>query len=111
MSSKAQSKQFSIIEVSSLTQIQKKTLEHYCNNYLDHLEQLSEITSPAKINSFDIQLLLIAHQFSKQGLNRSQIRDIILQTQQKASNPQQSDLQSLDEDHKRKILENYVRAL
>ena len=55
MSSKAQSKQFSIIEVSSLTQIQKKTLEHYCNKYLDHLEPLSEITSSPKINSFDIQ--------------------------------------------------------
>ena len=91
--------------------IQKKTLENYCNNYLDHLEPLSDLSTSAKISSFDIQLLLIAHQVSKQGLNRSQVRDIILQTQQKSSNSIQTNLQSLDEDHKRKILENYVRAL
>ena len=72
---------------------------------------LNEVSSSPTMNSFDIQLLLIAHQVSKEGLNRSQIRDIILQTRQKALNPPQSDLRSLDEDHKRKIFETYVRAL
>ena len=98
MSNTAQCKQFSITEVSNLTRIQKKTLEHYCNNYLDHLAPLNEVSASTTMISFDIQLLLIVHQVSKEGLNRSQIRDIILETRQKALNPPQSDLRSLDED-------------
>ncbi len=111
MSNVAQSKQFSLLEVSNLTRIQKKSLEYYCNSFLDHLDQFNEVSSLTKISSFDIQLLLIAHEVSKKGMSRSQVRHIINQTQQKASNQLQSNFESLDEDQKRRTLENYVRAL
>ena len=111
MSNIAQSKQYSLLEVSNFTRIQKKSLEHYCNSFLDHLDPFNGVSSVTKISSFDIQLLLIAHEVSKRGLSRSQIRDIIYQTQQKASNQLQPNFESLDEDQKRKALENYVRAL
>tara|TARA_Y100000589_G_scaffold155102_1_gene147681 strand:- start:51 stop:386 length:336 start_codon:yes stop_codon:yes gene_type:complete len=111
MTNMSQRKQFSLLEVSNLTQIKKKTLEHYCKTFLGNLGADNEVSSLPKITSFEIQLLLIAHETSKRGFSTSQVRDIIYETQKKARNPLRSNFDSLDVDQKRKVIEKYVRAL
>ena len=60
MSNSALVKKFSMKEVSKFTKIQKKTLEYYCENFLEGHELTIKSTDPV-ISSLDIQCLMIGN--------------------------------------------------
>ena len=110
MSNAALVKKFSMKEVSQFTKIQKKTLEYYCENFLeDH--DLTVKNSDLVISSLDIQCLMIAHETSKQGLSKSQISQIILETRRVSHVGQKAHFDLLSESEQRRIIEDYLRAL
>lgn len=110
MSNSALVKKFSIKEVSNFTKIQKKTLEYYCETFLeDH--DLTVKNSDLVISSLDIQCLMIAHETSKQGLSKSQISQIILETRRVSHVGQKAHFDLLSESEQRRIIEDYLRAL